>query len=64
MPTEMVKHFFHSLTESADITLHIEAHGENEHHLIEAIFKGFARALRMAIARSGSDSIPSTKGSL
>jgi imidazoleglycerol phosphate dehydratase HisB len=65
MPTEMFKHFFKSLADAARITLHISVRGENEHHKIEAIFKAFARALRMAIARDGrQESLPSTKGVL
>ena len=43
MPTEMVKHFFYSLAIHLQATLHIECKGDNDHHKIEAIFKGFAR---------------------
>ncbi len=65
MPTEMFSHFFKSLSDSARCNLHIRAEGENEHHKIEAIFKGFARALRMAVARTAQpDQLPSTKGVL
>lgn len=64
MPTEMFKHFFHSLADAAKMTLHISAKGENEHHLIEGVFKAFARALRSAVQRTGSAEIPSTKGTL
>ncbi len=64
MPTEMFKHFFKSLSDTAKLTLHIKAVGENEHHKIEAIFKGFGRALRMALQRELNNEIPSTKGSL
>ena len=51
VPTEMFRHFFKSLAESARCNLYVEAEGENEHHKIEAIFKAFARALRTALAR-------------
>ncbi len=61
MPTEMVKHFFHSLAYSAGITLHIDFDGENDHHKVEAIFKAFAKSLAMAVKNDGSQ-IPSTKG--
>ena len=64
LPTEMFFHFFKSFSDTAQCNLNIKAEGDNEHHKIEAIFKGFARALRMAVARSGSNDIPSTKGSL
>ena len=63
LSTEMVEHFFRSLAESMRAALHIEVSGENTHHMIEACFKSVGRALRQAIARSGTD-LPSTKGSL
>lgn len=62
-PTEMTRHFFASFCESSKCNLHIEAKGENTHHLIEAIFKAFARCIRMAIRQTGTD-IPSSKGTL
>ena len=65
VPTEMFRHFFKSLAESAHCNLYIEAEGENEHHKIEAIFKAFARALRTAIARDNFHfELPSSKGTL
>lgn len=64
LPTEMFFHFFKSFSDTSLCNLNIKAEGDNEHHKIEAIFKGFARALRMAVAKSGSNDIPSTKGSL
>ena len=65
MPTEMFRHFFKSFAESACCNLHISARGENEHHKIEGIFKAFARALKMAIARDRFPySLPSSKGVL
>lgn len=64
MPTEMCMHFFKSFSDNARCNLNIKAEGENEHHKIEAIFKGFARAIRMAVKRNDEGGIPSTKGVL
>ena len=65
MPTEMFFHFFKSFTDTAKCNLNIQAQGENEHHKIEAIFKAFAKAIRMAVRQDpGSDSLPTTKGVL
>lgn len=65
VPTEMFRHFFHSLCCAARCNLHVAARGENEHHKAEAIFKAFARALRMAVRREGFGyDIPSSKGVL
>lgn len=65
MPTEMFRHFFKSLSDTALMNLRIEADGENEHHKIEAIFKALARSLRQAVRRDVFDSrLPSTKGAL
>lgn len=65
MPTELFSHFFKSFCQHGGINLHVEASGENEHHQIEAIFKGVARTLRDAVKRdSDSNRIPSTKGKL
>jgi imidazoleglycerol-phosphate dehydratase/histidinol-phosphatase len=64
MPTEMFMHFFKSFSDGAQCNLNIQANGTNEHHKIEAIFKGFARAIRMAVAKTTDFSIPSTKGTL
>jgi len=63
LSTEMVPHFFRSLCDALGANLHLKVRGENTHHMVEASFKVFARALRQAIARDGM-SIPSTKGSL
>ena len=64
-PTEMYPHFFKSLCSAARCNLRIEAEGENNHHLVESVFKAFARALRQAVRRNVFDStIPSSKGSL
>ena len=65
MPTEMFFHFFKSFTDKAQCNLNVKAEGENEHHKIEAIFKAFAKAIKMAVKRdAASDALPSTKGSL
>lgn len=61
--TEMVPHFFRSLCDAAGLNLHLRVRGENTHHMVEACFKAVARALRQALARSGSE-LPSTKGAL
>jgi imidazoleglycerol-phosphate dehydratase/histidinol-phosphatase len=65
MPTEMFFHFFKSFSDGARCNLNIKAEGENEHHKIEAIFKSFAKAIKMAKNRDGRNAIlPSTKGIL
>jgi len=65
MPTEMFFHFFKSFSDGARCNLNIECKGENEHHKIEAIFKAFAKAIRMAIKKDPiSNYLPSTKGVL
>lgn len=65
MPTEMFFHFFKSFSDAAKCNLHIECRGENEHHKIEAVFKAFAKAIRMAVKRDPFDNyLPSTKGVL
>jgi imidazoleglycerol-phosphate dehydratase/histidinol-phosphatase len=65
MPTEMFFHFFKSFSDAAKCNLHIECQGDNEHHKIEAIFKAFAKAIRMAVKRDPMSSyLPSTKGTL
>ena len=65
MPTEMFFHFFKSFSDSAKCNLNIKAEGENEHHKIEAIFKAFAKAIKMAIKRDVNKmQLPSTKGVL
>jgi len=62
-PVEMCPHFFESLAQTLGASIQIEVEGDNSHHIIEACFKGVARALRPAFSKSGSD-IPSTKGVL
>ena len=64
MPTEMFLHFFKSFSDAAACNLNIKAEGANEHHKIESIFKAFAKAVKMAIVQTGSDTLPTTKGAL
>jgi imidazoleglycerol-phosphate dehydratase/histidinol-phosphatase len=65
VPTEMFHHFFKSFSDAARCNLNIKAEGGNEHHKIEAVFKAFARALKMAVQKDWySDQLPSTKGVL
>ncbi|QDK31269.1 MULTISPECIES: imidazoleglycerol-phosphate dehydratase HisB [Sphingomonadaceae] len=65
--TELVEHWFHSISQAVGITLHMELlYGTNNHHICEGLFKGFARAMRTAVEldpRKGG-AIPSTKGIL
>ena len=63
LSTEMVEHFFLSLSDALGAALHIDVDGDNAHHMVEACFKGVGRALRQAIRRAGTD-MPSTKGTL
>ncbi|MEM9685554.1 MAG: bifunctional histidinol-phosphatase/imidazoleglycerol-phosphate dehydratase HisB [Bacteroidota bacterium] len=64
MPTEMFMHFFKSFSDTAKCNLNIKAEGNNEHHKIEAIFKAFAKTIKMAVSKTEHYTIPSTKGSL
>ncbi len=64
VPTEMFYHFFKSFSDHAKCNLNISGTADNEHHLIESIFKAFAKAIKEAKSRTGSTDIPSTKGSL
>jgi imidazoleglycerol-phosphate dehydratase/histidinol-phosphatase len=63
LPTEMVPHFFRSLSDALGATLHLSVKGRNAHHMAEACFKAAARALRPALKR-GAGGLPSTKGTL
>lgn len=63
LSTEMVRHFFASLSQAVRAAIHLQVTGENTHHMVEALFKGAGRALRPALARSGG-ALPSTKGVL
>lgn len=64
LATEMVNHFFRSFAYALEANLHMEVFGDNDHHKIEALFKGLARTLRQAIYRDTSGELPSTKGLL
>jgi len=64
MPAEMLFHFFKSFTDNAKCNLNVKAEGDNDHHKAEAIFKGFARALRLASKKTDDYKLPSTKGKL
>jgi imidazoleglycerol-phosphate dehydratase/histidinol-phosphatase len=65
MPTEMFFHFFKSFSDASKSNLNIKAEGQNEHHKIEAIFKAFAKAIKMAVKRDVNNMVlPSTKGVL
>jgi len=65
MPTEMFYHFFKSFSDTSKCNLNVKAEGTNEHHKIEAIFKAFAKAIKMAVRKDPfNDQLPSTKGTL
>jgi imidazoleglycerol-phosphate dehydratase/histidinol-phosphatase len=66
MPTEMFMHFFKSFSDAAQCNLNIKVEGDNEHHKIEATFKGLAKAIKMAVKRNPDEMniLPSTKGTL
>jgi imidazoleglycerol-phosphate dehydratase/histidinol-phosphatase len=64
MPSEMLFHFFKSLSDNAKCNLNIKVEGDNDHHKAEAIFKAFARALKAAVRQTGDYRLPTTKGKL
>ena len=65
MPTEMFFHFFKSFSDASKCNLNVKAEGTNEHHKIEAIFKAFAKAIKMAVKKDeNNDQLPTTKGTL
>ncbi|NOT76516.1 MAG: bifunctional histidinol-phosphatase/imidazoleglycerol-phosphate dehydratase HisB [Cyclobacteriaceae bacterium] len=64
VPTEMFFHFFKSFSDTAKCNLNIRAEGKIEHHKIEAIFKAFAKAIKMAVKQDGTGLLPTTKGVL
>ena len=66
VPTEMFFHFFKSFSDAAKCNLNVQVQGDNEHHKIEAVFKAFAKAIRMAVQQDikNLDALPSTKGTL
>lgn len=63
LPTELIAHFFQSLSDALGAALHIQVKGDNEHHMVEACFKAVGRTLRQAIRHEGGG-MPSTKGTL
>ncbi|MEI8225069.1 MAG: bifunctional histidinol-phosphatase/imidazoleglycerol-phosphate dehydratase HisB [Bacteroidota bacterium] len=64
VPTELFFHFFKSFSDNAKCNLNIKAEGKNEHHKIEAIFKAFTKAIKMAVKQTDNFNLPTTKGSL
>jgi imidazoleglycerol-phosphate dehydratase / histidinol-phosphatase len=64
MPAELFYHFFKSFSDNAKCNLNIKAEGQNEHHMIEAIFKAFAKAVKFAVKQNDNFNLPSTKGTL
>jgi len=64
LPTELFFHFFKSFSDNAKCNLNIKAEGQNEHHKIEAIFKAFAKSIKMAVKQTENFNLPTTKGTL
>lgn len=65
MPTEMFRHFFKSVSDAMKANIYVQARGENNHHIAEAVFKAFARSLKQAVRRDVfSSELPSSKGLL
>ncbi len=65
MDVSLVRHFLESVCQHAGCTLHLQAYGRNNHHVVEAVFKAVGVALRSAVAlEPGNESVPSTKGVL
>lgn len=63
-PVEMVEHFFLSLADQLEAAIHLKVTGNNAHHMVEGLFKAFAKALNQAISKTDSNNVPSTKGTL
>jgi imidazoleglycerol-phosphate dehydratase len=64
-PAELFEDFFRAFCDRARVTLHVETlYGNNNHHIIETVFKAFARSFRQAVERGSQQSVPSTKGTL
>ncbi|MCC2625788.1 MAG: histidinol-phosphate aminotransferase [Burkholderiales bacterium] len=63
-PVEMVEHFFLSLADQLEAAIHLKVTGDNSHHMVEGLFKAFAKALNQAINRTNNNNVPSTKGTL
>jgi imidazoleglycerol-phosphate dehydratase/histidinol-phosphatase len=63
LPSELVPHFFRSLSDALGAALHLSVRGENTHHMVESCFKGVGRSLRQAIRVDGAE-LPTTKGVL
>ena len=64
LPTELFYHFFKSFSDNAKCNLNISAKGQNEHHKIEAIFKAFSKAIKLAVKQTDNFNLPTTKGTL
>ena len=66
VPTEMIYHFFKSFSDASKCNINIQVTGHNEHHMIESVFKAFAKAIKMAIKKDlrALDKIPTTKGKI
>jgi imidazoleglycerol-phosphate dehydratase/histidinol-phosphatase len=64
IPAELFFHFFKSFSDNAKCNLNIKADGNNEHHKIEAIFKAFAKAIKIAVIQTDNFNVPTTKGRL
>jgi imidazoleglycerol-phosphate dehydratase/histidinol-phosphatase len=66
VPTEMIYHFFKSFSDTSKCNINIKVTGHNEHHMIESLFKAFAKAIKMALKKDlrALDKIPTTKGYL